>query len=190
MTKPIIYTNNAACLTTAQQETCLTDTSKGSKLLTIVLGVGTQNYTCDSEGATPTPNGAVATLYDISCAMTVNYKAAHHLTTLAMRANVHGLTTANYGKVPLGLGYPEAGKHYFIPLGDASAAVFEIKRGEEYFRFAGKKLEGIAAPSSALEGSVDWLKLGRVPGKENMSWGIKVCDCLFFFFFFFPAPGV
>ncbi|KAF2016846.1 hypothetical protein BU24DRAFT_459966 [Aaosphaeria arxii CBS 175.79] len=37
------------------------------KLLMVAEGRGTQNYTCSSPTATPTPFGAIATLYDASC---------------------------------------------------------------------------------------------------------------------------
>lgn len=33
----------------------------------VLLGRGTQNYTCSRNGSPPIPNGAVARLYDLSC---------------------------------------------------------------------------------------------------------------------------
>lgn len=44
----------------------LPDPPAGSKLLHIALGFGIQNYTCSSVGASPTANGALAMLYDVT----------------------------------------------------------------------------------------------------------------------------
>lgn len=151
--------------------TCLTPPPRRSRPVAVVLGVGTQNYTCSSPTATPTPNGALATLYDISCLVGAYPKAAHSLGTVVMRAGLHTLQDVAKGNVPLGLGYPKVGEHHFAP--DAMTAVFNVQLGKRCLKFVGGRVEGIAAPGNALEGTIDWLKLGRKPGSERESRGVK-----------------
>lgn len=138
----------------------------------VVLGVGTQNYTCSSPNSKPVPNGAVATLYDITCVMAAYPTAAHYSSAVAMRMGFNSLQDTR--KVPQGLGYPIVGKHYFTP--DAKTAVFEAQSGGRYLKFTGGRLEGIPAPANAIEGTVDWLRLGRKQGYEKKSNEMKVGD--------------
>ena len=151
------------------QGSCLTPPPFTGTLVAVALGVGTQNYTCSSSTAAPTPNGALATLYDISCPISTVSSAAHFLTELAFKANVF-----NDYPIPSGLGYEMIGNHYFTS--DAKSAVFEFtpNNSNNKFKFVGGKVENITAPSYAVDGSVDWLILGRTAGLEYLSHDVKV----------------
>ena len=138
-------------------------------MVAVALGIGTQNYTCSSESATPTPNGALATLYDISCTVATVPSAAHCLGALALKADVH----SGDPPIPPGMGYKEIGTHYFLP--DAKTAIFKFDLNNKSFEFAGGRLENIPAPYDAVTGTVDWLKLGRTPGlDESQGYNVKV----------------
>lgn len=139
--------------------------------MAVVLGAGTQNYTCTSPTQAPTANGAVATLYDITKLVGLAPDAAHASSEIVM-----ALFTAKYtGNIPPGLGYPKIGEHHFEPRhGKGAVAVFNILVAGKNRKFVGGRLEGIAAPPNAFPGSVDWLKLGRTAGLEKESRGIKV----------------
>ena len=159
----------------ANHGSCLSLPPKGSRLVAVVLGIGTQNYTCSSPHATPTPNGAIATLYDISCPVATVPRAAHYLSALAMEPGVH----SGY-PVASSMGYQKIGTHYFVPDG----AVFEFNSNRKPFKFVGGRLENILAPSSSVKGSVDWLKLGITKGLESQSRNVKVSTELRFVFTF------
>ena len=133
----------------------------------MALGIGTQNYTCSEESTTPTPNGAIATLYDISCTVATVPSAAHCLSALALKAGAH----SGYPPIPFGMGYEEIGTHYFSP--DSKTAIFKFDLNSQSFEFAGGRLENIPAPYDAVTGTVDWLKLGRTPELESQSCSIQ-----------------
>ncbi|KAF8453738.1 hypothetical protein BDZ91DRAFT_46916 [Kalaharituber pfeilii] len=156
---------------------CLSQPSQGSKLTIVVLGVGTQNYTCASPTAVPAPIGAMATLFDISQLVITNPTVLHNIPAMVMWAGLHDIQNAAQGNVPLGLGYPQVGTHIFTP--DAKTPYFELKFRSNTLKLVGQKLEGFPAPSSAYPGSVNWLKLGRATDKEKESIGIKYVYRLF-----------
>ena len=147
----------------ANHDSCLSIPPRGSTLIAVVLGIGTQNYTCSSPSATPTPNGALAVLYDISCPVVTSPRAAHHLSALALKT---GAPTPSIKRI---------GNHYFTP----DAAVFEFSLNRKSFKFVGTRRENITAPHDAVKGSVDWLILETVTGLESQSWDPKVGKSLF-----------
>ncbi|KAI5789686.1 hypothetical protein DFH27DRAFT_571661 [Peziza echinospora] len=157
--------------------TCLTPPpQKTSTVVAVALGVGTQNYTCASPNAVPVANGAIATLYDVSCTAVYNSASTHLLAPLVIKAGVQKVqdATSTTAPIPLGLGYPKIGTHYFAP--NAQTPVFELESNgttKSKKKFVGARLEGIAAPPTALAGTVDWLKLGRSSGKESESNGVQ-----------------
>ena len=139
--------------------------------MAVVLGVGTQNYTCTSPTQAPTGNGAVATLYDITKSVGLTPDAVHASSAIAMAL----LTAKHTGSIPPGLGYPKIGEHHFeARYGKGAVAVFNIWVAGKYRKFVGGRLEGIPAPPNSFPGTVDWLKLGRTVGSEKESRGIKV----------------
>ncbi|RPB25001.1 hypothetical protein L211DRAFT_836859 [Terfezia boudieri ATCC MYA-4762] len=149
---------------------CLSPPRKHSKLVAVVLGVGTQNYTCTSPTQVPTGNGAMATLYDITKSVGLTPDAAHAFSAIVMALS----TAQNTQNIPLGLGYPKIGEHHFEPRsGKGAVAVFNLWVKGKQLKFVGGKLEGIPPPPDSFPGSVDWLKLGRTAGIEKESRGIK-----------------
>ena len=162
-----ILTNFLLSVCVANQGSCLSPPPSGSKLVAVALGVGTQNYTCSSSTAAPTPNGAFAILYDISCTVATVPSAAHYLSALALKADVF----TDY-PIRSSMGYTTIGIHYFEP--STKSAVFEFDLNNKSYKFIGRRLENIPAPNQAAEGSVDWLKLGRTPGFERQSHNVKV----------------
>lgn len=156
----------------ASYGTCLSPPPKNSRPVAVVLGVGTQNYTCTSPYASqvPTTNGAIATLYDITESAGLTPEAAHASSAIAMTLS----TIQNIGNIPLGLGYPKIGEHYFELNGGVAVAIFNVRVGGKDLKFVGGRLEGIAPPANSFPGTVDWLKLGRKVGSEKESRGIKV----------------
>ncbi|KAF8429559.1 hypothetical protein EV426DRAFT_581817 [Tirmania nivea] len=135
-------------------------TDPGSlKLQLVVVGHGTQNYTCADSTANskPVANGAHAELYDASCFVSITPGILNRLPYLFLQKP---------RAIPVDK-LPKVGVHYFYP--DATTPVFDVngktaaaKKG----RFVGKKLENVSAPSDAYAGvapdafgAVDWLKL-------------------------------
>jgi len=145
------------------------------KLKYILIGHGTQNYTCtdSTDYTSPVPNGAQADLYDVSSLAC--YAPAADLNKLPYFF-LHGSDYVPKDK------FHQIGVHYFHP--DASTPIFDIEGRKEIF-FVGKKLEGVPAPADAdpglapdAFGAVDWLELGTksdvvVNGKSLKSSGCK-----------------
>lgn len=116
------------------------------KLSTIAIGRGTQNFTCatSTSSSVPTPNGAIATLYDGSC--------------IASRSpSTSARFTAELHKVPLDSipsQLPSSGHHYFpdstTPAFDMLNTVLGITRLKK----------GASSPAPANQnGDVPWLQL-------------------------------
>lgn len=131
----------------------------------VVIGSGTQNYTCvDSTSySKPVANGAVADLFDVSCIASHTSDAESILGKLPQLVlhNLHVIHEKNF---------PKIGVHYFYP--DSSTPVFRISSGKKKGLFVGQKLENVPAPAYAdaglppdAFGAVDWLKLGT---KDNV----------------------
>ncbi|TGZ80700.1 hypothetical protein EX30DRAFT_341355 [Ascodesmis nigricans] len=121
----------------------------------VYFGHGTQNYTCASSTSSslPQPNGAIATLIDISCLLKHNADAAHKLPRQFMSSKGHGELMNSLINV-----FAVAGDHYFP---DATTPVFDFYK-DETKRFVGKKKENVACPKTDIigdHGTVDWLNL-------------------------------
>ncbi|KAF8471240.1 hypothetical protein BDZ91DRAFT_718163 [Kalaharituber pfeilii] len=129
------------------------------RLKLVVIGHGTQNYTCADSTANskPAPIGAYAEMFDASCFATFAPAILHWLPDIFLHR-----TEA----VPRDL-LPKVGLHYFHP--DITTAVFDINEPTDRKQsglFVGKKLENVPAPQNANRGiepdafgAVDWLKL-------------------------------
>jgi hypothetical protein len=141
----------------------------------VVLGRGTQNYTCatSTAAAVPAAYGAYAELYDASC-LAQNYPSV-------LRALPAMLLDMETKKVHALLGLcsvldnrVEVGLHFFR---DATTPVFEFRKSRSKDIFIGKKAEGVPAPSDAEPGSygaVDWLKLVAIEGSRGFSQVYRV----------------
>jgi hypothetical protein len=131
----------------------------------IVIGRGTQNYTCATGDKTAVPEsvGAVATLYDISCIASKDSDIQHNLATDAEKIDKDGLSDfADVARLATGINLIK-GFHYFDETG---TPFFDLRQGssQDWLATSGKK----EAPSP--NGAVDWLKLGR-----KDSHGLQVC---------------
>ena len=144
------------------------------KLKVVVIGYGTQNYTCkDTYSPSPAGNGAVADLYDVSCI------ASSDTIGQLPQSILHNPSVIHKKKLQ------QIGSHYFYP--DSTTPVFKVYGGKKKGLFVGQRVDGVAAPTNAdaglppnAFGAVDWLKLGikegiKTPkGKPFKSKGYKV----------------
>lgn len=133
----------------------------------MVLGRGTQNYTCadDTENSTPVSRGAEAILYDVSC-LAANYPSLLHElpdVLVQLQSSVQYYMTTVFQR--LSKEKVVVGHHYFTP--DFSTPVFDFRITPDVKRyFSGSKDAGISATTYASKGSpgeqygaVDWLRL-------------------------------
>lgn len=145
------------------------DPSPGLKLKYVLLGRGTQNYTCGSDSnAAPTSAGALAILYDASCLASYHSALLHELVGgfLQFSPGTELLTAAvidRFSDEKLVKG------HHF--LSDATTAVFDLRLNGDTDWFSGTKTADVPAPGYAVKGmnnqgngAVDWLKLTRKDG--------------------------
>ncbi|PWW78751.1 hypothetical protein C7212DRAFT_288693, partial [Tuber magnatum] len=147
--------------------TLLADPEPGLALTNVVLGRGTQNYTCadDTENSTPVPQGAEAILYDVSCLAVNHPSLLHELpdVLVQLQNSVQYYITTVFQR--LSKEKVIAGHHYFVP--DFSTPVFDFRITPDIKRyFSGKKDAGVSATAYASKGSqgqeygaVDWLRL-------------------------------
>lgn len=138
----------------------LTAPNGAFQLKHIVLGKGTQNYTCANSSSAPVAAGAVATLYDISCLSALSADSRTQFASTIL-PTLLSLPAANM-PIPATL---SVGTHYFR---DGTTAYFGLNGGD--FINAGK-VEGCAAPAAATGNengaAVDWLKLVRKEGESS-----------------------
>lgn len=143
----------------------------GLKVTRVVLGRGTQNYTCaDSQSTTiPAAAGALAILYDASCLVSKKPSLLHQLPNILVSVS-SSLTQTILQRIA-----GEAvvvGHHYFAP--DFSTPVFDfrITTGQTQI-FTGVRDQAVPALTSASRGgladqqfgAVDWLRLKAIPAK-------------------------
>ncbi|KAI4716950.1 hypothetical protein E4T48_06859 [Aureobasidium sp. EXF-10727] len=107
----------------------------------ITLGVGTQNYSCSAAGAVPTAIGAVADLYDASL-----------LKSPARSSLIPSFAAVAYS-THTWFDLPTLGHHWFSAAG---VPTFNL---EGCAFLSAKKVANVPAPSSSIDGSVDWLFL-------------------------------
>ncbi|KAF2817062.1 uncharacterized protein BDZ99DRAFT_374537 [Mytilinidion resinicola] len=138
----------------------------GLVLKYVLLGTGTQNYTCTVPGSTAAPGttGALATLYDLGTKLSSDPLAKWKINTLS------GLTLSmsSYPQV-LGLflsasGYNNIlGKHFFSSAGVPTFALENVQTNP-FPQVNGKKNATMTAPADSCpgktnEGAVPWLQL-------------------------------
>lgn len=139
----------------------------GLKLKHVLIGRGTQNYTCDVNNATapPVATGAIATLFDASCLAASQHALLDSATKVALAFNlppgsgVSGPITT----IPLAAAnIPVAGFHYF---NGAGAPVFDLNTAaHQYGMITVAKNASEKAPTDAQKGpngeaAVPWLRL-------------------------------
>ncbi|KAI4948956.1 hypothetical protein J4E91_005418 [Alternaria rosae] len=139
----------------------------------VVLGIGTQNYTCGSdESAAPGTTGAFATLYDIGTKLNNDGLAKWKIGSISPLAL--SLNEWAPGLVDMSLrlqGYEHiAGHHFFADVEGANTPTFAFDRLSTPFPMAQVAKKGnVAAPANACPGknglpAVDWLYLQHVTG--------------------------
>lgn len=158
-----VLTQAPTCdVTTAQMPSLgdeLAGPSEGLKVKSVVIGRGTQNYTCEAGNAAAEPKaaGAVATLFDASCVAALYPDLLDKIPGMSLRFNLSD--PEQLGASPL----PVVGVHYFS---DAKTPFFDIGNGVEAFL---KKDDDAPAPVTAAKGqlgekAVAWLKLSSIEG--------------------------
>jgi hypothetical protein len=129
----------------------------------IVLGVGTQNYTCastpNSAGGNPVSVGAKAALYNAGPFLQNHEDMVESLPGLAL--SYKSMTGRD---VSPSLGLSSIGQHFFNAAGQPTFELTAVKA-----RLVAKRLNGVAAPPDACPGpdgagAVDWLQLTDVGG--------------------------
>ncbi|PYH95234.1 malate dehydrogenase [Aspergillus ellipticus CBS 707.79] len=144
--------------------TPLPSPSPGLRLKYLAIGRGIQNYTCPTAPANskdfvaekPTAVGAVATLYDASCAIGSDQKFLHTLPNFLARVMMESIDLA---ATFAGLTNPTArgavlGVHYFT---NTSSPFFDFRLGGGTEWINAKKVASVPAPTSNVD--VPWLKL-------------------------------
>jgi len=130
----------------------------------ILLGRGTQNYTCNTVGAPPTLAGALATLYDISC-FAQTTKSLDQVANKFIPNLLEDFGQSIASVLPDKAQAFGAGRHFFRADG---TPMFVLDNG--CFIGAGK-VAACAAPATATGNAngaaVDWLKLVRKPAEVN-----------------------
>ncbi|KAF9269437.1 hypothetical protein L218DRAFT_826204, partial [Marasmius fiardii PR-910] len=135
----------------------------------VLLGVGTQNYTCSSAGTFATA-GAVAKLFDVSCIS--NDDNFLNLTTLAYNLWKKAPASTSAAEAIRSLPYIDTrhpfGDHYFVtspsgtgisPKWDATSGAF---KGNPKAFMLGARAAGVPAPTGNAD--IDWLYLTNVDG--------------------------
>lgn len=141
-------------------------------LKTIALGLGTQNYTCNATTPAPVLLGAKATLTDITPLLpfiSLSDKGFDLLCKLpALTFKIEAII--DIINRSLGIKLDITGHHIFNALGTP-----EFDFGDSGLMVA-KKIPGadLVAPGDAIEGSVNWLKLGDAGGSKGFSQVYRV----------------
>ena len=137
----------------------------------VLLGKGTQNYTCASStaNAVPVAYGAYAELYDASCLATDHSNVLHSMPgiLLDMAPDVASFWLKQMTSIKVGM-------HYFS---DATTAVFDFRKGDHGEIMYGKRAEAVPAPSTAKQGTygaVDWLKIAKYDGTVGFTEAYRV----------------
>lgn len=131
----------------------------------VALGHGTQNYTCadNSSSSVPTATGALATMFDASCVagdvdlladLAVAVSKLPHGATVLAGLSLKQLTASSEDGLVLA-------EHFFS---DPTTPNFDFRPFDHRQWVQMKKLESVDAPSTAMPGSVQWLKLGYKDG--------------------------
>lgn len=159
----------------------------------VIVGRGTQNYTCAGVAPTSAPKaqGAVANLYDISCLMAADpswtlYREVPKAALQLKAAPVDSRDPLEMydGAIKMNL----LGHHYFNDTRpDSATPVFDFHVSDDGF-IAAKAGGRIDAPDNAIvgldsrgQGSVPWLQLPKrfdAPGKKgfNEVWRVETAS--------------
>ncbi|KAF2756833.1 hypothetical protein EJ05DRAFT_538972 [Pseudovirgaria hyperparasitica] len=160
--------------------------SEGLTLAHVALGRGTQNYTCDTSNPSSAPKagGAIATLFNMTCAAAQSSNLIHWLPRVALSLPVPVSTRAADNVDML-----MSGHHLFTSL---TTPFFNLDTANHEFGTVmcdGKNAVKTPAPGDAAKGynglgSVPWLRLTAVEGnykevyRVDTAGGVapKTCD--------------
>ncbi|KAF2749438.1 hypothetical protein M011DRAFT_465880 [Sporormia fimetaria CBS 119925] len=138
--------------------------SPGLKLSHVSLGIGFQNYTCNSLARTDKPKqvGAVAQLYNVTCFAGRTALQPDGLPEPVPTYELPALAYKHKGlRDHVVAQQLLAGHHEFTADG---VPLFVLGTQQQYGYVAAKKAGNITAPAGSLAKSVDWLKLSAVEG--------------------------
>ncbi|EON63346.1 hypothetical protein W97_02573 [Coniosporium apollinis CBS 100218] len=141
----------------------------GLVLKRVLLGLGTQNYTCatSTTASAPKSNGALATLHDLS-PLLLPVKPMTAVAALAPLVPPLALARAaesSYTTAASLLGLPSSGTHFFDAAG---APNFVLSGGAEVFR--GKlqaRTPAVVPAGGSAAPAVDWLILADAGGSRG-----------------------
>ncbi|KAI9735676.1 MAG: hypothetical protein M1834_001692 [Cirrosporium novae-zelandiae] len=137
----------------------LTGISAGLSLKKVVIGQGTQNYTCSSATASETPSavGAVATFYDASCLVSTDGSLLSQLTGGLVEFSSTSSKVLAISEV---LNEDLVIGHHFFE--NPKTPVFDFRMADDKDILIAEKTDDVDAPSgsvSGTNGAVDWLKV-------------------------------
>lgn len=166
-------------LTTITGPNYLTPPDKGLVLSHVVLGRGTQNYTCvdATDASVPVAQGAVADLYDVSCLAAKRPELLHLLPDVMVNIGKTTIETAASIVSRMTRDKLFIGHHYFAPNNTIPVFDFRMEKSQSLI-FRGKKDQGVPATIAASKGipteqngAVDWLRIVAI---QSMSVGVKL----------------
>lgn len=141
----------------------------GLSLFQVVVGRGTQNYTCDLSNSTavPTPVGALASLFDVSCVAATAKELLPALSIIALDLPVPFSEDTSSPVMQ-----DMTGHHYFL---DDTTPFFNLDTElHQYGMGALQKANASNAPETSYagpggqgNGAVQWLKLDVKPAAQD-----------------------
>ncbi|KAF2843731.1 hypothetical protein M501DRAFT_1013067 [Patellaria atrata CBS 101060] len=169
---------NVAAASMPPAPTPLPPPSAGLVLSHVVVGRGTQNYTCDlsSPQSTPKAAGAVAVLYNATCIAATYPDLLAYMPRVALQ---YAIPTAG-GSPSSPVDIMTIG-HHFFPDANFSVPYFDLNTETHRFGVGAlKKLNATAAPEDAPlgpngegNGAVPWLKLGMRDAPEGETYRFR-----------------
>lgn len=147
---------------------------ESTELKYVVLGIGTQNYTCASSDASAIPagNGAIATLYDIGTSLNKDPLAQWKIPTisgLSLALSPYPKQLDGYLKI---LGYQKVlGEHFFNAAKTPTFSFTKVTPlpypEAQVKRNATADAPAYACPGLKNEGAVPWLYLDDAGGSHG-----------------------
>ncbi|KAF4451898.1 hypothetical protein F53441_5217 [Fusarium austroafricanum] len=137
--------------------------AKGLKLWHVAIGRGTQNYTCDTSNpsSAPVPTGAVATLFNGSCAAALYPDLLERIPGMAVHFPLSDASKLG----PMSLA--ESGHHFFtadgVPFFDLRTSTQDIGEAP-CTKNSSAPAPSLSAKGQLGEGAVPWLRLTTIKG--------------------------
>lgn len=169
-------------LTTIAGPNYLSPPDNGLVLFRVVLGRGTQNYTCAdaTDASVPIAQGAVADLYDASCLAAKRPELLHLLPDVMV--NIKKTTIEAVTSMISGMSHDRIliGHHYFAPNNTTPVFDFRMEKSQSLV-FRGKKDQAVPATPAASRGipteqngAVDWLRIVAIQSSVGLKLAYRV----------------